>query len=205
MAVLARQHELYPADLAEDPPYPGLAPDVPLSFWLEHRVISWRRLGNALVLAAARPNRLARVHDAWPGQAPEPIQVIAEEAAILDALAKLHHGTLAEAVGQRVDAAFSCRTWGWRPLRNQPVLAGLILLTVCPIVRWSSESFAALSMLAIMSLLCTVSFKIAGGLCCLSGLERSWCHENARAAGFKGPRAQSLDAGAALLRTGNRR
>ncbi|MEM9551064.1 MAG: glycosyl transferase, partial [Pseudomonadota bacterium] len=90
MSALARQHELYHADLRADPPEPHLVTGVPTAFWLKHRVVPWMRLGRALVIATSRPDKFAEMQAEWPGRAPGLLPVIADEDAILGALARLH-------------------------------------------------------------------------------------------------------------------
>ena len=168
MSAIADQHDLYHADLTADPPDPELVADVPASFLLEHRAVPWMRLGQAVVVATSRPDQFHQIEAHWPGQAPGLMPVVADETAILDAIATLYEPTLAQAASVRTPAHFSCRTWGRRPVLTRPVLALATLTVLSLVALYFVESVALLSAVAVITLAMISTLKIFAAISCLT-------------------------------------
>ncbi len=124
---LARQHGITQADLTEQAPDPELAAQMPLEFWLRHRVIPWMRIGRTVLIATARPDQFetikAELSDVFSGI----LVVLSTETAITEAIAAEYAHPLARAAATRVTPSMSCRTWK-APHRSLWSLVGLALL-----------------------------------------------------------------------------
>ncbi|MFT5341670.1 MAG: cellulose synthase/poly-beta-1,6-N-acetylglucosamine synthase-like glycosyltransferase [Paracoccaceae bacterium] len=154
---LARQHGITQADLAAQPPDPKLAAQMPVEFWLKHRVIPWIQFGDTVLIATARPDQFANIRTALADVFPSILVVLAAETAITNAIAAEFSQPLARAASTRLDSALSCRTWN-PPGRSWWSLACLVFLgfaVLSPI--WI---LALCSCFAVISLFCVAGLKL---------------------------------------------
>lgn len=161
-AAVAAQHDLHRVDLMDTPPDPTLASLAPVGFWLRHRVIPWMRMGGMLVIAMARPDRLAALRADWPGGAPPFLTVVADDRQIMEAIGQCFSDTLANRASTRVPRRFSCRTWVDAPHRRKAAyLAALLgLLGLAIFQGWLL--LGGLSLLAVLGLWTIAGLKAAG-------------------------------------------
>jgi cellulose synthase/poly-beta-1,6-N-acetylglucosamine synthase-like glycosyltransferase len=162
-AALARQHGLRLVDLDREPPVPELCRLMPWRFWMRHKAVPWMRIGRVLLVATARPDRIDRlraalVRDLGAG-APELLPVLAAEAQIDTAIARINRRAMAAAAGTRVAARFSCRTW--TAGRRLPVLAALAAASLAILVL-SGLALPVLFGAAVLTLMMFGLLRLAG-------------------------------------------
>lgn len=163
---LARQHGITQADLTQQPPNPKLAAQMPVEFWLRHRVIPWMQLGQTVLIATSRPDQFDSIRAALADVFPNVIAVLASETAITDAITTEFSHALASAAGTRVAPSLSCRTWNpptqswWSPACL--IFVGLAILSPA----WF---LAVCSLVAVISLLSVALLKLFAFICHLSG------------------------------------
>ncbi|MBL4769013.1 MAG: glycosyltransferase [Rhodobacteraceae bacterium] len=153
---LALQHGITQADLAQQAPDSELAAQMPVEFWLKHRVIPWTRLGQTVLIATARPDQFAEIRTALIDVFPDILVVLATETAITDAITAEFSQSLAHAASTRVPPNLSCRTW--TPLTRS--WWSLVCLTLLGFAVLSPTWLLAIfSYFAIVSLLCVAGLK----------------------------------------------
>ena len=159
MAALSQQHGLPLADLSQRQADPRLAGLRPVGFWLEHRVIPWKRLGGAVVIATARPDMFWKIRRELGRDCPGVLPVLAPESEIMAAIASQFAPSLAEAAETRVAPEFSSRTWQAR--KPVPLMAAALVLLATALVApiWF---MAALCLLALVTLSLFFTLKLAG-------------------------------------------
>ncbi len=87
MNALADQNHLQFADLTNLSPSEELCSIKPVSFWLEHNVVPWMRVGPILLVATARPDRFAAVREHLNGADFTAVPVLAAPSEIDRAIA----------------------------------------------------------------------------------------------------------------------
>ncbi|MDQ2091674.1 glycosyltransferase [Marimonas arenosa] len=158
---LSRFHGLPRADLATDPPDPGLADTVPLRLCLNHSVLPWRRIDDTLVIAASRVEDFTHVLSILGEDAPRAELAFAPASDIQAALARQHRATLTARASARVPAGESCRGWG----RSQRRRLGLTIVALIMLMglTWAQPVlvFAALSLWAAFTLIVAAGLRLA--------------------------------------------
>ena len=165
LAALSRQHALPLIDLIAEPPDPVLAGLRGSEFWLQHRVIPWKRMGKTLLVATSRPDLFSQVVVGLDREGPDILPVLASEASITAAIALHFAESLALKAETRVAERFSCRTWTTR----RPFLlavSALILLTA--VIFAPLEVLLVLSITAWLTLSLFVVLKLTGFVAHLS-------------------------------------
>lgn len=109
MGALARQWDVQPVDLLRDLPDPRLIDRLGVEFCLRQGAIPWRRIGGALVIATARPDRFAALRVALPGDLGPVVMALAPERDIHAALLAQRRTALIREAETRVPPALSCR------------------------------------------------------------------------------------------------
>ncbi len=132
MNALADQNHLQFADLTNLPPSEELCSIKPVSFWLEHNVVPWMRVGPILLVATARPDRFAAVREHLNGADFTALPVLAAPSEIDRAIAATFASILAAAAETRVSEKHSCRTWTPRARAGPTaVLIAVAALFIC--------------------------------------------------------------------------
>lgn len=154
---LAAQYGLPRADLQRTPPDSALCRSLPVAFWLHHRIVPWKRAGNVVQIATARPDRFehirGRLGDAFGDATP----VLAGDSAISAAIAAEFSADLASSASQRVAPQYSCRTWKHT---NRVVLPAILACALVALIAAPLQIFAGLSLLAIASLILFATLKL---------------------------------------------
>ncbi|MFK7875040.1 MAG: glycosyltransferase family 2 protein [Paracoccaceae bacterium] len=160
---LAEQHGLTIADLSRFPPEPDLVTFLSPDLCFQHGVVPWRRFGDILLVATARPDQFEHL-DADETLVMQP--VLCNIADIRKAQARLFGPTLALRAEKRVPRDMSCRGFDAKPmLRN--VLGAVLLLCLCaglffvPNQVWILFSWLAVVTLAISIFMKTISAMAA--------------------------------------------
>lgn len=159
---LARQRGIAQADLIDIRPDSALAAQMPVSFWVEHSVIPWIKLGQTVMIATARPDKFDAIQSALSNVFPNTLAVLATEDAIADAIAAEFAQPLAEAASSRLDEKLSCRKWN-HPFRSWWSLICLALLgfaILLPVLF-----LATLSVISAISLICVATLKLSALVC----------------------------------------
>lgn len=108
---LADQHSVYEVDLITEPPDPDLAQLAQSQIWMKHVCVPWMRLGNALLVATARPDQIQALTADLPEDFPTLIPVVADMQQIQNAISSLFKLAMIDAAERRVGTEFSCREW----------------------------------------------------------------------------------------------
>ncbi len=168
LAALSRQHALPLIDLKAEPPDPVLAGLRRSEFWLQHRVIPWKRIGQTLLIATSRPDLFSEVVaelDRDDLDDPVLLPVLASEPSITAAIARHFAEPLAIKAETRVAERFSCRTWtSRRPFLT--AVSALILLSA--VIFAPLEALAVLCIVAGITLFLFMTLKLTGFIAHLS-------------------------------------
>jgi cellulose synthase/poly-beta-1,6-N-acetylglucosamine synthase-like glycosyltransferase len=154
---LARQHGITQADLTSPRPDGSLATQMPVEFWIKHRVMPWMQIGQTVFIATSRPDQFDAVRAELVEIFPHILMVLSPEPAITDAIATEFAAPLAHAAAIRVKPSMSCRSWN-TPTRSLWSLAGM---TVLGFTLFSpSWSLTILSVFAVTSVLGLAFLKL---------------------------------------------
>lgn len=158
MQALALQHGIQRADLENDPPHAELCHLMPHSFWLEHGVIPWMRLGPMLVVATSRVDQFDQVRRAVEDRGLILMPALASEDEIYSAIARIFAKPLAAEAERRVAAEYSCRNWHFSA-RLPGIVLACAALALC--VAFPMSSFLTLFALALLTLLLFSTLKLS--------------------------------------------
>lgn len=147
------------ADLDQITPQPDLFAHKSCAFWLEHNVVPWARIGPLLLVATARPDRFAEVGALMKDCKYAVIPVLAAPDQIDRAISQQYSDILAKEAETRVDDAQSCRTW---TARSRILPAAFLLLTLLAFGTFPLFGLAALTGLAVLSLVMFMILRISG-------------------------------------------
>ncbi|MAC76845.1 MAG: glycosyl transferase [Rhodobacteraceae bacterium] len=157
---LSEQQGLARLDLAEHPPDPSLIGLRTPQFWMKHRALPWARLEDTLVIATADPEDAANVQAAF-GTAFSVLPVVADAGQVMAHLSRLLRPRLAAASLTRVAPDYSCRSWrGARTWQRVPLALALTAAGI--LLAAPYQTIAALSLIAMASLMLIASLKTAG-------------------------------------------
>lgn len=158
LSALARQTGLARADLRRQPCDPRLCRFMPHRFWMHHRVLPWRKLGPALLVATSDPAEFGALRRHLSHLSPHVVPVLASEKDIAEATARVFRDTLAAAANTRLDPQYSCRTWTARkriPIAAAVAAAGLAMLSApgTALAALFAAAFTTLALFATLRLL----------------------------------------------------
>ena len=148
-AALARQRGLMLADFATIPPEPALSRPLPWRDWLRLRVLPWRRMGGATLVATSHPERFERMRPDLEAALGPVVPVLASDARIMDRIAARWGPDLARAATQRAPAAMSCRSWG---MGGHRLTQGALPLALLALLAAPQTTLALLTLLAVLAL-----------------------------------------------------
>jgi len=155
---LAEQFGLPPADFARRRPDLGLCARKPPGYWLRHAALPWRRMGQQVLVATARPDRFDELRTELVDVLGPIVPVLSTESDIAQAVAAVFRPDLAEAASTRVAPEFSCRV---RPLSLRLVAPLALGLPLAGFVIAPRLSFAVLTLLAVVFLALFAGLKLA--------------------------------------------
>ncbi len=157
MRGLATQWGCSTVDLREQPPEPWLTDLLGPEFCLTHAVVPWRRHGEDLILATARPEEFAALKPLLPKLPGRVTMVIAPEDDIHAVLIEMRQSALIRRAESRVAPDESCRTLDGHRLAALTLLALVMLtagLTFAPMLV-----FGLIALWATLTLVATVGLK----------------------------------------------
>lgn len=156
MAALAVQWRTGSVDLEKDPPEPWLANLLDPEFCLTNGLIPWRRFGDDLVIATARPECFAAIKDKLPRMPGKVTMVVASENQIHAALLEQREEGMIRRAETRVAAADSCRGHDGAKF-SRTTLAVLTALT-------AGLTFTPVAMLALLTIWAALTLLLTTGL-----------------------------------------
>jgi cellulose synthase/poly-beta-1,6-N-acetylglucosamine synthase-like glycosyltransferase len=156
-AALADQWSARVVDLIADPPDPRLIDAAGADFCLRHRMVPWRRIGGATVIATARPEDFARRLEDLPACLRPAVMAVAPERDVLDALLALRSRALAARAETCAPAGESCRTWDGR--RFSRLILAVLAAAAAAAVLAPSALFALLTVLATAVLVVNMALR----------------------------------------------
>ncbi|WP_147103957.1 glycosyltransferase [Tateyamaria sp. syn59] len=157
---LAVQHDADRVDLTVDPPNPLMAQAVPVHLCQSFGVVPWRWIGNTLLVATTRPDRLPDLARALDQPAWAVLPVLAPIDQIHDQITAIYGAALAHNAAYKVPEALSCRNW--TPRRHARGLAICILIAVLLVSVLYPAWVATLAIgWAVLTLMMTTALKLA--------------------------------------------
>jgi cellulose synthase/poly-beta-1,6-N-acetylglucosamine synthase-like glycosyltransferase len=155
---LASQNKLTFIDLNENPPDPHIVKALPSSLCLRYRVLPVAKIGNILLVATARPDKMDELRAAAPKDAPFLMPMMTNQRQIDEALTRHVGPTCIDEAEVIVPDEFACRHIGAHPKRSiilacAIVLGILIGLILTPIGTGAVLAAIAGIMLAVSSVL----------------------------------------------------
>lgn len=166
---LSRQHGVQRVDLALDPPDKALRRHLPASLALQFRVVPWRLVGGALLVATDNPVQCHRLRACMANSSLKLLPVVADATDIQAQISRLYGDELARKAATRVPAHESCRGWDGQSLRRRiwagACVAGLLgALVLSPL--WT---LTVMILWAVMTLMMSTALKAAALLAMLRG------------------------------------
>ncbi len=156
----ARHHAALHVSRSSTPPDPDLAGILPVAFCLEHSVVPWARIGDATLIATARPDTFDTVRAQLPEALQPAIMGLTSEQDVHTTLAEWHSDALRDAAETRVPEHLSCRSLNRTTgLRMGPLVLGAVMLAA--LIYDARMFFAALALWATVSLILAATLKIA--------------------------------------------
>lgn len=159
---IARHWQAGLLDLAAEPPDAGLMEAGGATRCLQERMLPWRRVGEATVIATAYPEEFEARRAALAHRFGPVIMALAPARAIEAAILRNHGQSLALRAETRVAAGESCRNFS--PVA---LLAPLVLVALAGIesnLLWPHATFAVLTGLAFLAMLGFGALKFAAAL-----------------------------------------
>ena len=158
VAALCAQFGTQTINLKDEPADQSLVSLLPAKTAVTLNALPWRRAGQALIVVTNRPDREAKIRDAFGPDQPV-IVALADRASMQAALTRAYGDQLARLAEARVPLGASCRSWN--PKRLTPWLAAL---GIClPLAVWLAPvTLAAFSFgLALFVFACNTGLKLA--------------------------------------------
>lgn len=129
LSALSRQNGAQFVDLSLDPPSKSLRRLLPASLALQFRVVPWRLVGGALLVATDNPAQFKRLRACMANADVKMLPVIADATQIRHHISRLYGDELARKAAKRVPAHESCRAWGGQSVKRR-VWAGICAAAV---------------------------------------------------------------------------
>ncbi|MEZ5778274.1 MAG: glycosyltransferase [Paracoccaceae bacterium] len=161
-ATLSLQWRAKAVDLVADPPDPRLLDRVGAEFCLSHAVLPWRGVGEATVLATARPEDFGAAKAQLPDDFGPVIMALAPERDIHAAILATRQTALIRKAESRVAGCESCRGQGGN--RAGTVASVTLGLLLAGLVVLPAATIGALAIWAILTLVATTGLKLAAWL-----------------------------------------
>ncbi|HEY0213393.1 MAG TPA: glycosyltransferase family 2 protein [Paenirhodobacter sp.] len=158
MTALARQWSASCVDLRHDAPDPRLIDDIGAETCLKKAILPWRRIGDTVVIATARPEDFADLRPRLPPAFQNCRMVIASESAIHAALLSRRQTALIRRAEHRVDFAESCRTSN--PATASNVAIGVIFALALGLLAMPMMTFTLIFGWAMVTLIATMGLKL---------------------------------------------
>ncbi|MBY5933025.1 glycosyltransferase [Tateyamaria omphalii] len=158
---LAVQHDADRIDLTIDPPGPLMAQAMPVHICQSFGVVPWRWIGNTLLAATTRPDRMPELARALDKPVWAVLPVLSPINQIHDQITALYGTALAHQAAHKVPDDLSCRTWSSRQSARTIILyvgAALLLLLSVLFPAWIAT--AAIGW-AVLTLAMTTALKLA--------------------------------------------
>ena len=151
-------------DRASRPPDPTLSQLLSPAFCLEHSVLPWMRIGDAVLVATSRPSQIPALAEILRARIGKVHVALAAEEEIQAVVAERHALDLVDLAETQVPAAESCRDINkMTPFRA--LLASLFFgLCIAALVLQPRIFFLTVVLVAIVNLLATQGLKIAAFL-----------------------------------------
>ncbi|RWR35130.1 glycosyltransferase [Sinirhodobacter populi] len=174
MTALARQWSASAIDLSRDPPDPRLIDEIGAETCLKETILPWRRIGDTVVIATARPEDFAALRERLPAAFLPCRMVIASETAIHAALLSRRQTALIRRAEHRVPVVESCRTSS--PAVASNIALGLIFALALGLMALPLATFSLIFGWTILTLIAAMGLKLVA-----CGAE-IWAHRKRRAA-----------------------
>ncbi|HEY0276162.1 MAG TPA: glycosyltransferase family 2 protein, partial [Paenirhodobacter sp.] len=158
MTALARQWSASTVDLHRDPPDPRLIDEIGAETCLKGAMLPWRRIGDTVVIATARPEEFAELRDRLPPAFQPCRMVIASETAIHEALLARRQTALIRRAEHRVAVEESCRTSN--PAVASNIALGVIFALALGLMAMPLAAFSVVFGWAILTLIATMGLKL---------------------------------------------
>lgn len=161
LAALAIQHDTDRIDLARDPPSNAMAKALPAAVCQAFGAVPWRWLGETLLVATTRPDRIKALRSALPVDAPKILPVIADADLINVQIGRLYGAELAQRALARVPEHLSCRSWSPMARLGMFGVGTIVVGATLSLAFFPNWVATILIMVGLLTLLMTTSLKAA--------------------------------------------
>lgn len=169
LSALSRQNGAQYVDLNIDPPSKSLRRLLPASLALQFRVVPWRLVGGALLVATDSPAQFHRLRACMANTDLKMLPVIADATQIQHQISRLYGDELARKAAKRVPAHESCRTWGRQSLKRR-IWAGICAASVLTALTLSPMWTLTIAILwAVLTLVMSTGLKAAALIAMIRG------------------------------------
>ncbi len=159
LTALSEQSGWQVADFDTTPPTRDICSIRPVSFWLDHNVIPWLRMGPLLLVATAKPDTFDQVVDRLSDTGMTIVPVLAGPEQIDEAIAATYGLPLARSAEARVVAEQSCRNWAGNTQTRPIAIAGAVAAVL---IATPAFGIAILFWCAIATLMLFLSLRVLG-------------------------------------------
>ena len=159
LSALAVQHDTDRVDLSIDPPVLAMARALPAHLCQRFGVVPWRWIGQTLLVATTRPDRLGDLAAALPDGAPVLLPVIADQDQIITQTSRLFEGQLTRHAVTRLAEGQSCRTWSLGAATGRLRAAALVAVAVGLAVAHPTWALTLIIGFAVVTLVMTSTLK----------------------------------------------
>ncbi|WP_193142439.1 MULTISPECIES: glycosyltransferase [unclassified Meridianimarinicoccus] len=175
LAALEDQWGARRIDLEAHAPDPTLIQAMGLEACLQHRMVPWRRIGAATVIAAVYPERFEAERPALEALFGPVMLALTSETGLRRSLNRCLPLEIRHRNEARLTALHSCRAWTCRPFRLAAI--GLSLGVVAGFVAAPVLAFWLLTCLALLALISLTALKTMAGV---AAFRRPAAHEGAK-------------------------
>ncbi|MEM6372779.1 MAG: glycosyltransferase [Pseudomonadota bacterium] len=159
LAALAVQYDAERVDLAVDPPAPAMARAMPVHLCQRFGAVPWRWIGNTLLVATSRPDRIGALKAKMSLRGPDLLPVIADQDQIITQISALYSGHLTKRAITRLPDAHSCRNWRLSAVRGKVTAMLLCAGAIAFAVAFPLWCLSLLIGFAVLTLIMTTTLK----------------------------------------------
>ncbi len=159
--LLSERSGLRLVSLEDRLPEPGLVTLLEPDFCLKHNVVAWRKLGNKVMLATGRPDRIPDLRHLLPAGIADAAFVIAPDHQIEAVIANQSRRTLTTLAEYRLPPRFSSRGWDKHPFLQKLVLSAVLVAFTFLIFQAPTTVFLVVLIWGLVTLAAATLLRVA--------------------------------------------
>lgn len=157
---LARQHQVARVSLELDRPDMSMARELSPELCQHHTAVPWRRIGQTVFIAMARPDQLAELVQNAGAERMHFVPVIATQAEVLTEIGRLHGAQLAHNATTQLAESCSARRWGKTSNLRAVCAFGILCLLLACWTLWPLWTPLLLLGWSVLTLASTLGLKV---------------------------------------------